>query len=110
MNSEVKDLVKWAVLDVIAISGLLLMLFAMTATQRNSGYSEINEYTQDNTRYIVKDKLVFNNNLVSYFNPFGGKDHYKVEVQKYKADNHGVKRWQYDKTIDYGTHEPDINK
>lgn len=110
MNNENKDMFDWIASAVILLIMILIVLFTLTTAQRNSGYNEINEYTHDNTRYIVKDKLVFNHNLVSYFNPFGGKDHYKVEVQKYKADKHGVQRWQYDKTIDYGTHEPDITK
>lgn len=110
MNNEDENMFGWIASAVILLIMILIVSFTLTAIKRTAGENEINEYTHDNTRYIVKDKLVFNHNLVSYFNPSGGKDHYKVEVQKYKADKHGVQRWQYDKTIDYGTHEPDITK
>lgn len=110
MNSKAEDLIGYTLAVLTLLMGILLLLFAITGLKRISGDKEINLYTHDSTRYIVKEKLDYDNSLVSHFNPFDGKTTYQIEVQKYKTDNHGIQRWQYDKTIDYGTHEPDINK
>lgn len=84
MDSKYEDLISWVMAVLALIIWFLLLLFALTATNRMGGEKEINKYTHNNTRYVVKDKLVYDDNLVSYFNPFGGKDHYTVEVQSTK--------------------------
>lgn len=90
------------------IAFMFIFFIGFTGMLRLQPAKVIGTKTNGDTRYVVSRKYKFNNNSILYFNPFGAKDHYTVEVQKAKTDKHGIKVWKYDKTVDYGTHKPNI--
>ena len=96
-------LVPFALLFAIIILGA-----TATGMVKTSPTEELSTNTNGNTRYILRCGTTYGNDLMSHINPFSGKDHYTVEVQKAKTDKHGIKVWKYDKTVDYGTHKPNI--
>lgn len=96
----------------LKIGVFILIIFAvcvcLTALLREWPAEIINTNTVGNTKYVVSRKFIFGNDVMSHINPFSVKDHYTVEVQKAKTDKNGIKVWKYDKTVDYGTHKPNI--
>lgn len=87
---------------------IILLGVSATGMQRMSPAEELSTHTNGTTRYILRCGETYGNDLMSHINPFSGKDHYTVEVQKATTDKYGIKVWKYDKTVDYGTHKPNI--